>query len=236
MEEVNNVNKRKLVFSSIMIAIFIAIMIYSTILIWPYLMSLKTIEGRENFQNWVNDFGFLGFFIILSLQILQVVIAFLPGEITETIAGMMYGIVGGIALCMLGLIIATLIIYALVKLLGRPFIALFLSPKNEKRYEYLKRSAHIEALFLFAFLLPGTPKDVLIFIAPATPIKLRRFIVISLIGRIPSLLLSAIIGYYIARGEFTYSIVYAIITIVGAALGIIFNKPIIKWLETKILS
>lgn len=235
MDEVTNVNKKKLIFSSIMIIIFIVAIIYLTIRIWPYLVSLKTKKGQENFKNWVNKFGAWGFLVVLSLQILQIVVAFLPGEVTETLAGMMYGVFGGIALCMIGIVIATLIIYFLVRLLGKPFISLFLSPKNEKRYEYFKRSKHIEALFLFAFLLPGTPKDILIFIAPATPVKLWRFIIISLIGRIPSLLLSALIGHYLSKGQFTYSIIYVIITIVGAALGIIFNKPIIRWLETKVL-
>lgn len=235
MDEVTNVNKKKLIFSSIMIIIFIVTIIYLTIWIWPYLISLKTEEGQENFTNWVNKFGTWGFLVVLSLQILQVVVAFLPGEVTETLAGMMYGVIGGIALCMIGIVIATFIIYFLVRLLGKPFISLFLNPKNEKRYEYFKRSKHIEALFLFAFLLPGTPKDILIFIAPATPVKLWRFIIISLIGRIPSLLLSALIGYYLSKGQFTHSIIYVIITIVGAGLGIIFNKPIIRWLETKVL-
>lgn len=223
------------VISGIFIVIFVVLMVYGTVKLWPYVKALENTQKQIEFRAWIDSFRWWGLLIMIGLQVLQVVIAFLPGEVVEVVMGMMYGVIGGIIVCWISLAIATVIIYYLVRLLGKPIINLFVSEKNAEKFKFIKSAKQAEALFLFAFLLPGTPKDVLIYLGPATSVKLHRFLIISLIGRIPSLLLSTLIGHHLISGQFTHSLTYTIITIVLAVVGIIFYRPIITFLETKVL-
>ena len=93
---------------------------------------LNTKEGLENFINDVQNTGFLGGIILVVIQILQVVVAFIPGEFVELASGIMFGPVLGLVLCLIGLNIGTIIIFGLVKLLGKPFVDENVSDHNQK--------------------------------------------------------------------------------------------------------
>lgn len=225
----------KAIVSGIFILIILATMIYGTIKLWPLAKQLENTQKQAEFREWIKSFRWWGLLIMIGIQILQVVVAFLPGEVVEVVMGMMYGVIGGIIVCWIGLAIATIIIFYLVRLLGKPIVKLFVSEKNAEKLKFIKNADQAEAVFLFAFLLPGTPKDVLIYLAPATSVKLHRFLIISLVGRIPSLLLSTLIGHHLISGEYAHSLTYTIITIVLAIIGILFYRPIINFLERKVL-
>ena len=78
---------------------------------------------------------------------------------------------------------------------------------------------------LILFLIPGTPKDLLVYIAGLLPIKPIRFILISTFARFPSVISSTIAGENILNGNLKISIIAYILTfiIVGIAIYII-NK------------
>ena len=73
--------------------------------------------------------------------------------------------------------------------------------------------------------MPGTPKDLLTYLAGLLPIKMSRFIVISTIARVPSIVTSTIAGANIATGDWKKGIIlyFLIVAIVAIAL-FIFNK------------
>lgn len=235
MEQTNKKKIWQASISGIFIVILVILMVYGTIKLWPYVKQLENTQKQIEFRAWIKSFRWWGLLIMIGIQVLQVVVAFLPGEVIEVVMGMMYGVIGGIVVCWIGLAIATTITFYLVRFLGKPIVKLFVSEKNAERFKFIKSAQQAEALFLFAFLLPGTPKDVLIYLGPATSVKLHRFLIISLVGRIPSLLLSTLIGHHLISGEFSHSLTYTIITIVLAVVGILFYRRIITFLETKIL-
>ena len=53
-------------------------------------------DARDAFIAYVHDGGFIGVLAFLGLQILQVVVAVLPGEPVELMAGLLYGTWGGL--------------------------------------------------------------------------------------------------------------------------------------------
>lgn len=57
-------------------------------------------DARDAFIAFVHDSGFLGLLAFLGLQVLQVVVAVLPGEPVELMAGLLYGTWGGLTLCL----------------------------------------------------------------------------------------------------------------------------------------
>ena len=80
--------------------------------IWgiPKVMALSDPVARENLQQYFASKGIGGWLIFLVVQILQVVVAMIPGEPIEICAGLLYGPVWGTLSCMLGILIGSLIV------------------------------------------------------------------------------------------------------------------------------
>ncbi len=71
---------------------------------------------------------------------------------------------------------------------------------------------------IILFIIPGTPKDLLLYIAGLLPIKPLRFILISTFVRFPSVISSTMAGENIALGNWKMSILIYCITF--AVVGI----------------
>ena len=86
-----NLKKIKLTKGQIKILILSAvaaiICIVLTIIFWPTIRKLSEPETQEKFSNWVESFGSWGIVVLILIQILQVVVFIIPGEIVEVGAG-----------------------------------------------------------------------------------------------------------------------------------------------------
>lgn len=83
----------------------------------------------------------------------------------------------------------------------------------------------VEIIMLILFLLPGTPKDLLVYIAGLLPIKPWKFILISTLARIPSIISSTYAGEKILAGNLkTAGLIYIAIIAVAVVLIFVFNK------------
>ena len=88
----------------------------------------------------------------------------------------------------------------------------------------LKDPRKVETIMTILFFIPGTPKDLLVYIGGLLPIKPSRFILISTFARFPSVISSTIAGAKLAVGDIkTTIIVYAITFIITAVFLIIIN-------------
>ena len=195
---------------------------------------LNTKEGLENFINDVQNTGFLCGIILVVIQILQVVVAFIPGEFVELASGIMFGPVLGLVLCLIGLNIGTIIIFGLVKLLGKPFVDENVSDHNQK-FLFLNNSNRTLIILFFIFLIPGIPKDILIYLVPLTKVKIWQFLIVSSVSRIPSILTSTIAGTSIINGDYLVAGIIMGISLILAIIGLIFNKQITNYIENKVL-
>jgi uncharacterized membrane protein YdjX (TVP38/TMEM64 family) len=215
---------KKKIKSIIVFGFFLILFVSLTIGFWPFIKSLSSEEGRNEFKNYIDSLGIGGWFIMLGIQILQVVIAFLPGEPIEIVMGVFYGPWMGMVTCLIGILIGTVIIYILAKLIGKPFVRLFIDEEDFKKYKFLQDPRKIEMTVFILFFIPGTPKDALTYIAPFIPIKSRKFFVIATFARIPSVITSTILGNEIIEGNYLNAIIVFVVTAVISILGIIFNN------------
>ena len=78
---------------------------------------------------------------------------------------------------------------------------------------------------LILFLIPGTPKDLLVYIAGLLPLKPLRFVLISTFARLPSVISSTFAGSSLVAGDWKFSLIIYLVTflLVGIAIFII-NK------------
>lgn len=221
-----NKNKKINIIINIIAVTIIVIILTILFIKYGYLLEkLKTESGREEFIRLIQSTGIFGSLIIILIQTLQVVVAFIPGEFVEIISGAMFGPVLGLILCLIGLNIGTLLIYLLVKLLGKPFVKENINSEH-KILKFLNDPTRALIIIFFIFLLPGIPKDILIFPMPLTKIKMQKFMIVSSIARIPSILSSTIIGSSLVNEKYMLSIITFIIFMLLGILGLIFNNKI----------
>src|SRR5699024_8231913 len=83
----------------------------------------------------------------------------------------------------------------------------------------------IEFIMMILFLIPGTPKDLLVYIAGLLPIKPLRFILISTFARLPSVISSTFAGSNLVVGDWKMSIIiYAVTFLIVGAVIFLINK------------
>lgn len=208
----------------------ILLLIVSAVLmikLMPWFYSLRLPEVREEFKNYVASLGWKGVLLVLGIQVLQVVIAVLPGEPVELLAGMTFGIWGGLAVCMVGLLIGTIVIFYLVRLLGKGFVESIFSKKEVGRFSFLQNTKKLEVLTFLLFFIPGTPKDVLTYVAPLTKIRPINFFLIAILARIPSVITSTYAGQTFIDGEWWKTVgMFVLMGLIGIA-GILINNSIL---------
>ncbi len=215
-------------------AAVLIILVIATIKITPYIAALSDPLQRAAFQEWINSLGIGGWFVILGIQILQIIIAFIPGEPVEIIAGLLYGTVGGLITCQIGILTGSFIVFFAVRKWGYPFVTIFISEDKLKSYKFLQNTSRLEMITFILFFIPGTPKDVLTYFAGLTPIHPLRFLSIAIFARIPSVVTSTLAGASIGNGNWGITIlVFAITGILGIG-GILFHKKFMNKMNTEV--
>ena len=221
-------DKKELIKKSIPIVIFILIMALATVLLWPYINVLSTEEGRAEFKAYIDGIGVFGWFVTLGIQLLQIFIAFIPGEPVELMLGFVWGPWIGLLTCLLGIFIGTLVIFLLVKRFGRPFVRKIVGDKDLSTYKFLSDPKKIDLTVFVLFFIPGTPKDALTYIAPLAPIKPARYLLIATLARIPSVITSTLLGDSIAEGEYLIAVIVFAVTALISVIGIILGNKFVN--------
>ena len=209
---------------------FIILMVGLGILILPYFPQLTSKAGQFELVHMILDAGVWGILVCLGLQFLQVVVAFIPGEVTQIAIGAVYGPLLGTLVTAIGALIPTIFIYFVVHRLGTPFVHAMISKKHEDKLRFLKESRRLDAIVFVLFLIPGLPKDVFTYLISLTGMRALNFFVLSTLGRIPGIVASAYIGNAALQGNYTGAIVVAVIAGALGLLGIIFNGKIMAFI------
>ena len=119
---------------------------------------IRFAKQPELFRQWVDSLGPWGMIVYVGMCILQVVVAIIPGEPLEIWWRVCLRRVWGSVLCMLGLFLGSVIVFALVRKLGQPHGGDLLPPEKLEKLHFLKHSPKRDYLFWLIFTVPGTPK------------------------------------------------------------------------------
>lgn len=216
------------IFKITLFIIAVILLTIITIYLFPVMKNLSTKEGQIAFKQKVTSSGIYGLSLLFLIQLAQIFLFILPGEPIEILAGMCYGWFWGTVFIMLSSAVIASLIFILVRKIGKQFVYDFSDEEKIKKLEnnkLFKNPKKIELIFFILFLLPGTPKDLLTYLAGLLPIKFRRFVVISTIARIPSIVTSTIAGANIASGDWKKGLLlYGIIVVVVLIFLYFFNK------------
>ena len=181
---------------------------------------LNFLGQPEQFRNWIDERGLAGQAVFLFMIVLQVFVAVIPGEPLEIAAGYAFGWFGGTLLCLLGIAAGSAIVFLLVRRYGTRVLELFFSPERIRSVKFLQNPKRLNRLMVVLFLLPGTPKDLLTYLAGLTPIRMSDFLILTTFARIPSLVTSIVGGSALGEGEYLTAMIVFAVTATVSLLGL----------------
>lgn len=192
--------KRNKFFQLLFFLIIIFILLY--VLTMPF---HGYFTNRNKLKNLILGYGNFAPVILISIQILQVLIAPIPGQAVGFVGGYIFGAIKGTIYSMTGVMIGSFIAVLLARRFGRPFVERMVKGDTLKKFDYISGKRGAFALF-WIFLLPLFPDDAVCFIAGITKIRLRVLIIIIFLGRLPGFLVLSMAGSGFAKANSTFSI------------------------------
>ena len=169
--------------------------------------------------------------LIVCIQIIQVVICFLPGQPVQFAASYMFGVAKGFALSLIGAVIGTVISFYLAKLLGSDAVKLFFGEKKVRDYKRKLDSGRGLLLAFLIYLIPGIPKDLVSYAAGVSDMRFRPFLLVATMGRIPGMLGSLLLGHFFGRQDYRSMIILAVIVAVILIICYIKREEITGFLD-----
>ncbi len=189
---------------------------------------MELVAEPERFRAWIEGQGLLGYVTFVAIMCLQVVIAVIPGEVVEIGAGYAFGAILGMLLCLVGVAIGSAIIYGFTKLFGYKMVEAFISREKIQSLKFIQSSKRLNLLVFLLFLIPGTPKDIITYFIGLTPMKLRTFLLILGVARIPSVISSTMGGHALGLQNYMVAVIVFTITAAMSLIGILIYRRICR--------
>lgn len=98
------IRKRK-IWGGISVGVLLALLVFLTIFLTNWFREFS--DTSEDFQAYIDSFGAYGMLVGLGIQMLQVVVALIPGEAVEIGLGYAFGAFEGTLICYAGVAIAS---------------------------------------------------------------------------------------------------------------------------------
>jgi uncharacterized membrane protein YdjX (TVP38/TMEM64 family) len=176
----------------VLLAVFAAAVVYVSIKFGPAITRL--VSRPEKFREFVDSRGAASALFYILIQASHVIIVFIPGEIVQIAGGYAFGTLLGTLYSLIGILLGTLIVFFATRLIGYALVKSFVPAKALEKFDFLINSPKSEIAMFVLFLIPGIPKDALVYISGLTPVKPWTFLLICLTARLPGLWGSAYIG------------------------------------------
>lgn len=192
---------------------------------------IENFSSMENVEAFFNDYKAQSVFIYIGTQILQIVICIIPGQWLQFAAGYMYGFWLGYLYSMIGAFLGSVLTYYIAKILGHDAMHLIFGEEKIRKMLRTLNSKKAVVLVFIIFLIPGVPKDLCNYVAGLSEMKLKPFLIVSLIGRTPGMMGSLLIGRQIQIGGYMSAAIIAGVAVVLFILGIIFRKQLTVLLD-----
>ncbi len=149
-------------------------------------------EDDERIQRWVSTFGVFGPVIIILGMMLQMFLFVIPNVLLMMIAIVSYGPVCGAVISFVGVFAASSFGYFIGQKLSRVTLSRFVSIQNQRKIAEYIQDYGVGAIMITR--LCSFSNDALSFMAGLLKMGYRKYIVATLIGITPLIILLAIFG------------------------------------------
>ncbi len=161
----------------------------------------RLLSQREAVQAWIGRFGSWGPLVSVFLNVLQVLLAPVPGQALGFANGYLFGVTKGTLYGWIGVQVGSALAMGMARLWGRPLVLRWMEMAlgQERARMLLGRwdrlaQAHGPLFFLLVFLFPFLPDDLACFLIGLSPLPLGPMWLLAGIGRLPGLVVASWVG------------------------------------------
>ena len=176
---------------------------------------------QDEIQDKLREVGIRGYITISVLSMLQVIVAILPAEPVQVLAGITFGFIRGLAACAVGVFIGNTVIYLLYKLFGTKLNTYF--DKNlDIDIGKAGESGKITALIFILYFLPAIPYGMICFFASTMRLKYPKYIVITTLCSVPSICIGVALGHMAMSASWIISV--GVLALIVTLLIVVMNN------------
>ncbi|MFD1587652.1 TVP38/TMEM64 family protein [Halorientalis brevis] len=176
------------------------------------------IFDAEALREWIRQFGVFAPLVFIVIQAAQVVVAPIPGQIVALASGYVFGPVAGTVYSLVGVLLGSAVAFSLASRFGRPVVEQLLHEDVLARFDGFVDRVGLPGLLAFV-IIPGLPDDAICFLSGLTKWRLRTFLAIITIGRLPAYVITVYAGGELAAGQVTTAGVLLAAVIVASVIG-----------------
>lgn len=198
------------------ISIVIFIILIATLFIQTFAQSEIKSDDVRGFILGYGVFSPIAYFI---LKFLQVMFPVIPGQVMETISGYLFGAVFGAIYSYTASVLASLLLFKIARKYGLRITKMFVCEKDLQhlRSFIMKKGA---AGIIVARLVPFFPTDAINFVAGISKISYKKFIIGTLIGSAPGIIIFSLFGSRLALQTIDLELI--VLMLIISALGVLY--------------
>jgi len=201
-------------------------------LLWFWGPSLWNLfSNPQHLRSWVELWGPGAPLAYIGLQVLQVVIFALPGEVVQIAGGWLFGFWAGSLWSILGIALGSTAAFGLARFLGTSFVRRIAGHHALVRFEGMMAAPQFVGTLFFLFLIPGIPKDILCYVAGLSRVRYLAFLSLSSIARVPGILGSSLMGKALYQGEWLLLAVASAVILLLFGIGWCLREPVFQWIS-----
>ncbi len=171
----------------------------------------------KKLKSFIASYGAYAPFVFVLIQILQVLFAPIPGEVTGFVGGLLFGTFWGLFLSTIGLTLGSLIAFFFSRAFGMGFVERVVKREYIDSFNNFITHKGLSLVFIL-YLIPGFPKDILSYLLGLTHIRTFDFIVINLLGRLPGTFVLSLQGNALRHAEYKTLIVLVFLSVVALVI------------------
>lgn len=199
------------------LAVFSALLCVLSVL--GFLWVRASFTDVDLIKAWVDENYLLGSILMFFICAIQVVIAFIPGELLEIASGYAFGSIMGSVICTAGIMFGSVIAILLARRFGRSLVESIYPREKIDALPIINDPKKRNATVFLLFLIPGTPKDMLTYVVGLTNMSIPKYIALTMFARFPSVIMSTFGGDALGENKFMLALVAFVVTAIISGSG-----------------
>jgi uncharacterized membrane protein YdjX (TVP38/TMEM64 family) len=196
----------------------------------PLMRLYHILADRQAVKGYIESWGPSAPLVFIMVQVLQVMLAPVPGEVSGFVGGYLFGTFTGFVYSSIGLAMGSAVNFWIGRLLGNRFVRKIIPAAQLKKLDQFISHQGIVVLLL-CFIFPGFPKDYLCLFLGLTALPFNVFILLAALGRMPGTLMLSLQGHLLYQQNYWTYLAMILICIVAAFLALKYKTSINQWVE-----
>lgn len=232
--QTNKLLKIKNILTILFTIVIILLLIYLGIDLYDSIKEAIDIRSLLPVEEKFDSYGLGKYFIIAIVQAILLIIAVVPTQLIQVIAGFCCGAKFGFLCCIVGIFIGNLIIFVIFRLMGNK-VTQALDEKDQEKLEKVSNKENSKSMLfiLSLYFIPGIPYGVASIAAANSKINFFKYILLTTLGAVPATVLCTIFGHFAIEEAYIAFTILLSVFCIGVILVLKFKNQLINHFENR---